>query len=209
VEGDSIARRHWFLPDRPDLLGALRSQSKTTVEGMEALVAWAEGAPEAAERLRRLEHRADEQKGELRERLTEAFSTPLEPEDLFELSSGIDEILNSAKNLVGEAEAMSTPPDAALAEMAAQLAEGVRQIEQVFVKLAEDDRAGATDLADRAIKDQRNAQHTYRTAMSALIDNEDLREVAARRELYRRLARTGDDLVRVAERVWYAVLKES
>jgi len=30
-----------------------------------------------------------------------------------------------------------------------------------------------------------------------------------RRELYRRLARTGDDLVRVADRVWYAVLKES
>jgi hypothetical protein len=43
--------------------------------------------------------------------------------------------------------------------------------------------------------------------MSALIDIEDLREIAARRELYRRLARTGDRLVDVAERVWYAVLK--
>jgi hypothetical protein len=45
--------------------------------------------------------------------------------------------------------------------------------------------------------------------MSALIDVNDLREVAARRELYRRLARTGDDLAAVAERVWYSVLKES
>jgi hypothetical protein len=45
--------------------------------------------------------------------------------------------------------------------------------------------------------------------MSALIENEDLREVTARRELYRRLARAGDELVRVAERVWYSVLKES
>lgn len=209
MEGGPIARRHWFLPDSPDLLGMLRSQAATTVEGMEALVAWAKGDAEAAERLRRLEHQADEQKGELRDRLTEAFSTPLEPEDLFELSRGIDEVLNSAKNLVGEAEAMHTPPDAAIAEMSAELAAGAKRIEQAFARFAEDDRAGATALADRAIKDQRNVQHTYRTAMSALIDNQDLRELAARRELYRRLARTGDDLVRVAERVWYAVLKES
>lgn len=209
MEGGPIARRHWFLPDSPDLLEMLRSQSATTVEGMEALVAWAKGDSDAAERLRRLEHRADEQKGEMRDRLTEAFSTPLEPEDLFELSSGIDEVLNSAKNLVGEAEAMRIPPDAAIAEMAAELASGAKQIEQAIAKFAEENHAGATALADRAIKDQRNAQHTYRTAMSTLIDNQDLREVAGRRELYRRLARTGDDLVRVAERVWYAVLKES
>ncbi len=43
--------------------------------------------------------------------------------------------------------------------------------------------------------------------MSALVDVPDLREIASRRELYRRLARTGDHLVDVAERVWYAVLK--
>jgi hypothetical protein len=38
---------------------------------------------------------------------------------------------------------------------------------------------------------------------------DDLREVTAKRELYRRLARTSDDLREVAERVWYSVLKES
>ena len=43
--------------------------------------------------------------------------------------------------------------------------------------------------------------------MSALIDVEDIREVTARRELYRRLSRTSDEIVMVAERVWYAVLK--
>jgi uncharacterized protein Yka (UPF0111/DUF47 family) len=204
-----MTRRNWFLPYTPDLLGMLRSQAATTAEGMEELIAWANGDAAAADRVRGLEHQADEQKGELREELTAAFSTPLEPEDLFELSGGIDEILNNAKNIVGEAEAMQTQPDSAIAEMAAELTDGVKRIEEAVAKIAEDDRAGATALADRAIKDQRNAQHTYRTAMSALIDNPDLREVAARRELYRRMARTGDVLVRVAERIWYAVLKES
>jgi hypothetical protein len=36
-----------------------------------------------------------------------------------------------------------------------------------------------------------------------------VREVAARRELYRRYARIGEALVRVAHRVWYLVVKET
>ena len=204
-----MTRRHWFLPQTPDLLGMLRSQAKTTTKGLEELTAWGNGDDAAAQRLRALEHEADRQKGELRDELTAAFSTPLEPEDLFELSRGIDEVLNSAKNLVAEAEAMHASPDPAIAEMAAELTHGAERIEAAFGKFAENDSGGATALADKAIKDQRHAQHTYRRAMSALVDNPDLREVAARRELYRRLARTGDALVLVAERIWYAVLKES
>lgn len=202
-------RRHWFLPQVPDVLGMLRRQSRTTIEGIDALAAWAKGEQEEAARLRALEHEADREKRELREALSVAFSTPLEPEDIFELSRGLDEILNSAKNVVGEAEAMGTPPDAATAEMAGHLAAGTRRLGEGLAHFAEGDRSGATALADRAVKDQRNLQHTYREAMSALIENEDLREVAAKRELYRRLARAGDELVRVAERVWYSVLKES
>ena len=53
---------------------------------------------------------ADERKRELRKALSEAFSTPLEPEDILELSRGLDAILNDAKNIVGEAEAMQTEP---------------------------------------------------------------------------------------------------
>ncbi len=204
-----MTRRHWFLPQSADVLAMLGEQAAITVEGMEALVAWAGGEAAAADRLRKSEHRADDRKRELRKALTEAFSTPLEPEDIFELSRGLDEILNSAKNIVGEAEAMQTGPNAATAEMAAELAAGTRRLAEAIAMIARDDRAGATAVADRAIKDQRHLQHSYRTAMSALIEVEDIREIAARRELYRRLARTGDALADVAERIWYSVLKES
>jgi len=204
-----MARTHWFIPQSPDVLGMLRQQAQTTVEGVDNLLTWAKGEEAAAGRLRAAEHRADEQKRELRGALTEAFSTPLDPEDIFELSRGLDEILNSAKNIVGEAEAMHSPPDAATAEMSEELAKGTRQLAAAFSLFAEDDRDGATATADRAVKDQRHLQHTYREAMSALIENQDPREVATRREIYRRLARTGDELVRVAERIWYSVLKET
>ncbi|MFI5028340.1 MAG: DUF47 domain-containing protein [Solirubrobacterales bacterium] len=200
---------HWFLPQTPDVLGMLGRQSQITVEGMDELVAWAHGDADAADRLRRCEHRADDSKRELREALTEAFSTPLELEDIFELSRGLDEIINEAKNTVGEAEAMRTAPDEAIAEMAAELAAGTRRLVKALDLLEGDDRTGATAAADRAVKEQRHLQHTYRAAMSALIEVEDLHELGARRELYRRMARTGDELARVAERIWYSVLKES
>ena len=44
--------------------------------------------------------------------------------------------------------------------------------------------------------------------MSSLLAADDLREEMARRELYRRLCRLGDAVEAVAERIWYAVVKE-
>ena len=45
--------------------------------------------------------------------------------------------------------------------------------------------------------------------MSALLAVTDARVLFERRELYRRCARIGDDVVRAAERVWYSVVKEA
>jgi uncharacterized protein Yka (UPF0111/DUF47 family) len=204
-----MTRRSWFLPETPDVLGMLREQTAITMEGMEALIAWSVGEPGAAGRLRECEHRADARKRELRGALTIAFTTPLEPEDIFELSTELDRVLNSAKNAVREAEVMETGPDQAISEMAAELAEGVRDLSEAFEQLSAGDRAAATDAADRAAKSQSRVEKVYRQSMSALVAVDDLREVAAKRELYRRLARTSDDLREVAERVWYSVLKES
>jgi uncharacterized protein Yka (UPF0111/DUF47 family) len=203
-----VRKKRWFLPEAPDVLGMLREQTAITVEGMDALVAWAHGAAGAADRLRECEHRADDRKRELRRALTVAFTTPLGPEDIFELSRGLDEVLNNAKNAVREAEVMGVGPDRAIAEMAQELADGARQLAEAFMTVDHARDEGSTSAADRAVRSQGRLEHTYRGAMSALIDVDDLREVAARRELYRRLARTSEALVEVGERVWYSMLKE-
>jgi uncharacterized protein Yka (UPF0111/DUF47 family) len=187
----------------------LAEQVAITVEGMQTLVAWAGGNGDAVDRLRELEHRGDDCKRDLRAALTTAFTTPLEPEDIFELSRGLDRVLNSAKNAVREAEVMQTAPDGAIAEMAAELAGGAADLADAFAALCGGRRAEATEAATRAAKSQSRIEHVYRRAMSALVNVDDVREVAAKRELYRRLARTSDDLREVAERVWYSVLKQS
>jgi uncharacterized protein Yka (UPF0111/DUF47 family) len=203
-----MPRRRWFLPESPDLLGMLRQQLAVSMAGLDAFAAWAGGDADAAARVRELEHRADDVRRDLHEALRDAFVTPLEPEDLFALSRGLDRILNQAKDLVRESEVMDCPPDPALAEMAALLAAAVRGLDDAIARLQP--RAGdATDAADAAIKQARRLERVYRAAMARLLEVDDLREVMARRELYRRCSRMGEAAVDVAERVLYAVVKES
>ena len=102
---------------------------------------------------------------------------------------------------------MGAAPDRPIAEMAACLQDGARHVADAFGALGGPEAAKATDAADAAVSSQRRLERVYRQAMSALIEVDDLREVSARRELYRRLSRTADQLVGVAERVWYSVLK--
>ena len=79
---------------------------------MDALVAWAAGDADAAQRVRDFEHQADDAKRELWRTLRDAFSPPLDAEDLYTLSADLDEVLNAAKDLVREMEVMKMEPDA-------------------------------------------------------------------------------------------------
>ncbi len=198
----------WFLPSSPDVLAQLRSQVAITIEAMDAFAAWAAGDDAAAAVVREREHAADTAKRTLHTALREAFMTPLEPEDLFALSRGVDRIVNQAKDLLRESEVMACPPDAALADMARLLAAGVRDVDDAIARLAPH-TGDATAAADAAIKNDRRLERVYRAAMATLLENEDLREVTARRELYRRASRIGEAVEDVAERVLYSVVKES
>jgi len=200
--------RHWLVPDDRDLLEMLRRQTDITIEGMHALVNWAHGAERAADTVRDCEHRADEAKRSLWKALQESFAPPLDAEDLFTLSADLDEVLNGMKDLVREMEVMQMAPDEPTAEMVDLLAGAVEQLCAAFGALeAHGDEP--TAHADAAIKAQRRVEHVYRAAMSRLLDEADLREVIGRREAYRRLSRIGDDVHRVAERIWYARVKEA
>ena len=99
-----------------------------------------------------------------------------------------------------------------VAAMAALLADGARHLATAFERLNPGRRSkggpGATDAADAAVKTKRQLERVYRQAASALLEVQDLREVMGRRELYRRVSRISETLIQVADRVWYATVKE-
>ena len=109
--------------------------------------------------MRDAEQRGDAAKRELLSALRAAFVTPMEPEDLFALSRGIDRILNYARDLVNESEAMACAPDEGIAEMAALLAEALRHLDEARHQLGTDgDRA--TEAADAAIGAERGSRRS-------------------------------------------------
>jgi uncharacterized protein len=198
--------RRWFLPAPSNVVGLLVAQGRVTVEGMEAFERWADGQPGTVDQVRELEHRADDARKAVQREVRTAFVSEVSPENAFDLSQRLDEIINAAKNLAREADVLDMPPDPPIREMAHLAAEGVRSLVRAMGKLG--DSQGATVDADAAIKAQRKIEHVYRRAMSNLLEEDDLREVMGRRELYRRCVRMGDRINAAADRIWYAVVKE-
>jgi uncharacterized protein Yka (UPF0111/DUF47 family) len=214
------SRNRWFLPESPDVIGMLQTQAEITVRGMDAFARWAGGDIARADDVRAAEHECDQVRRTLVDAVSEAFTTPLQPEDLFQLSRDLDKVINGAKNTVREAEAMGSPPDQATADMAVLLAEGVRHIQTAFtalgVRRGKASRAAgaaaaasATEAADAAVKAQRNLERIYRAAAGDLLAVTDISVVVARREFYRRISAISDDIVAVADRIWYSEVKES
>jgi uncharacterized protein Yka (UPF0111/DUF47 family) len=200
--------KRWFLPAQPDLMGLLAEQGRVTVEGIDAFVEWAAGAEDKGDEVRVAEHGADDARRAVQRALRIAFTTPLSAEDLYELSERLDAVLNGAKNLVREAELLALGPDPAIADMATFISEGTHELVAAFAAIAGDGDT-AIERADAAIRASRKLEHRYRDAMSELVAVTDVGVLFERRELYRRCARIGDDVVRAAERVWYSVVKEA
>ena len=126
----------WFVPEDRDVIGLPRAQASVTIEGLEAFVAWsASGGVGDADRVRALEHEADDRKRDVRAALTESFTTPLDAEDLYTMSERLDGVMTGAKNAVREAEVMGIPPDDHVCEMAEYLLEGVQRLDDAFSRL--------------------------------------------------------------------------
>src|SRR5262245_23880327 len=177
----------WFLPDTPDVVGML----DTTLEGMTAFAAWAHGDATQADVVRELEHRADDDKRKLWRSLRTAFVTPIDAEDLFVLSAGLDEILNDVKNAVRAADVMQLEPDAHVSAMADLLLEGVGHLGEAFRLLGDND-AETTTAADAAVKCERLVERVYRAAMGNQFADGDVRDAISRREIYDRLVATSE-----------------
>ncbi len=198
----------WLLPETPDVVGILRHQMQVTTNGIDAFVAWAGGDPGAAEGVRDAEVRGDAAKRDLLNALREAFVTPLEPEDAFTLSRSIDRIIGYAKDLIGESEVMACAPDAGIEKMARLLREALGYLDDGIAHMRSDPDA-ANEAADAALAAERRIAQAYYGGMAELLEVEDTRERISRRELYRRCARIGEVVVDIAERIQYAIVKQS
>lgn len=187
------------------LLGA---QAKTTSEGMEALREWIEkGASDRCQPVRDLEHRADQQKLLLQKQLSNSFITPFDREDIYDLSTQLDEVINAAKTTAREIEALNYCPfDPTLSEMAKILCEGARCLLRAFENL--DTNLGeASKQAKLARKAENRFEKVYRIGMRELFEMNDVKTILRTVEVYRAMITAAHRIDVVGEKLDHVIIK--
>ena len=200
--------RRWFLPETPDMFGLLAQQGAVVVRGMDALCAWSNGDPSQAAVIRDIAHQGEMAGRGIMIALKSAFVTAISPEDIYELSERLDSVLEGAKNLVREAELLRMDADPPMVEMAGLVSLGVRDLVGVLPGFLPTPTRPPQVPTPPFVASSRSKSSTAKPCRPCS-RSDDLHEVSARRELYRRYARISDGVVGVAHRVWYAVVKEA
>lgn len=204
---------HWFsgiFEPTVDFFELLNKQADKTHEGMQALAKWLkEDGDERGQSVRDLEREADDLKMDLERKLVSSFVTPFDREDIFELSWTMDEVINSAKGVVREMEAMSVSAQGTrLVEMAEMLVEGTQLMKNSVHALKKDLREAGMQALQVRKTDSRFGK-IYRPAVNELLEHHDFKTVFRVKEVYRVMLEAADRIDRVGETLLHTILKMS
>ena len=196
-------------PDR--FIQLLIKQAEFTVQGMDGLVDYMRTqTDESANRVRRSEKEADEVRRILVDDLNHTFVTPLDREDIFNLSRSIDDILDYAYSTVDEMEILHVKPNSYLQRMASLMRDAAEEIRLAMLRLNDHPNV-ANDHAVRAKALENRMEGVYREAIAALFqgpqDIEHIVEMLKLREIYRHLSNAADRGDEAANVISDAVVK--
>ncbi|HTY98421.1 MAG TPA: DUF47 family protein [Rhodocyclaceae bacterium] len=195
------------FPRTHDFFGMLQHQSQRVLETVDLLVRFMEtDDPALRDQIRADEHEADRVKMRNMHALNEAFSTPMDREDIYRAIASLDEIVNGCKDTVNEMHALELKPNAVTLEMARWLHTGVVALEAGFGKLATAP-AGASEDADVARKAERKVEKLYRQALADLYTGDDYIHMFKRREIYRHLTTAAERMAHCANTLHDIVVK--
>lgn len=195
------------FPKVPDFFRLLAEQAIQVSHTANLLVEYMEtGDAAIGQQIRQDEHEADRLKIRNLHTLNEAFSTPIDREDIYRAILDMDEVVNYCKTTVSEMSVLEVTPDKFDLEMALHLKEGVDALVAGFTKLATQPGAAALD-ADMARKAERKAEKSYRRAIAALFQGDDYITMFKRREIYRHLSNAADRMANCANTLHDIVVK--
>lgn len=205
----SIFRRLFerVFPKMPDFFTLLTDQCQQVARTAGLLVEFMEsGDPATGQMIRRDEHEADRIKVHNLHTLNEAFSTPIDREDLYRAIIDLDEVVNYCKTTVSEMDVLALTPDKHCLEMAMHIKLGSDALALGFSRLAKTPREAAAD-ADAARKAERKVEKAYRRAIAELFQGDDYIHMFKRREIYRHLSNAADRMANCANTLHDIVVK--
>ncbi len=196
-----------FFPKMPDFFGMLVEQCRQVGKTTGLLVEFMENADhDIGKQIRKDEHEADRVKIHNLHTLNEAFSTPIDREDLYRAIMDLDEVVNYCKTTVSEMEVLGLQPDKHCLEMAMHIKLGTDALLQGFSRLATAPSEAAND-ADAARKAERRVEKAYRRAIADLFQGDNYIHMFKQREIYRHLANAADRMAHCANTLHDIVVK--
>jgi uncharacterized protein Yka (UPF0111/DUF47 family) len=197
------------FPKVPDFYHMLTEQNIKVAHTVDLLVEYMEhDGPEVSDALKLDVHEADLIKMRNLHELNDAFSTPIDREDIYRAIMALDDIVMYCKTTVHEMEVLGVEPDDFLRSISHSIKEGVDALAAGFAKLATKPADAAHD-ADAARKSERRAEKQYRVALSTLFEGTDYISMFKRREIYRHLTNAAEHMAQCANTLHDIVVKIS
>ena len=197
------------FPKVPDFFQMLSEQNLMVSRTVDMLVEYMDqDGPEVEEALKENVHEADLIKVRNLHELNEAFSTPIDREDIYRAIMALDDIVMYCKTTVHEMDVLGVKPDDFMRSISQDIKEGVDALAAGFTKLRTAP-AEAAHYADVARKAERHAEKHYRIALSTLFEGGDYVNMFKRREIYRHLTNAAQHMAQCANTLHDIVVKIS
>ena len=197
------------FPKVPDFFHMITEQTLNVAHTVNLLVEYMEhNDPVVAEALKQNVHEADLIKMRNLHELNDAFSTPIDREDIYRSIIALDDIVMYCKTTVHEMDVLNVTPDDFTRNVAHCIKDGVDALALGFAKLGTTPADAAQD-ADTARKAERYAEKQYRLALSTLFEGTDYVNMFKRREIYRHLTNAAHHMAQCANTLHDIVVKIS
>ena len=189
----------WFdgsLNEENKFIAMLIGQAAKSVEAVHYLVRTLEQVnADTIKAVHALADEASELRRVLIDELHKTFITPLDREDIFNLSHCFEDMVTYALTTVEEMNILKVDADDYIREMMKLVCEEAEQLEFVILRLAKNPRV-ALDHAREVRQLERKVERLYRTAIKDLFaratDPERLPGLFYRREVYRHISNMSD-----------------
>lgn len=189
---DFLRRKKSFSGSENRFFELLSHQSLKSIEGLDALWNFAEnGTQENANMVRNIEREADELRRILIQELDQTFITPIDREDIFELSRAIDDVVDYANTTVDEMEIYEVKGDHHIKEMVNILRKATRELNDA-VKILKDYPKIASEHAVKAKAYENQMEKAYHMALAELFKGTNTVYMLKMREIYRHLSNAAD-----------------
>jgi predicted phosphate transport protein (TIGR00153 family) len=202
-------KRKPFPNSKSQFFEILSHQAAKTLEGLEALWNYAEnGTKENANLVRNIEHEADELRRILIQELDQTFVTPMDREDIYNLSRAIDDVVDYANTTVDEMEVYEVKGDEHIKEMVNILRKAARELNDA-VKILKDYPKIALEHAVKAKSYENQMEKAYHLALADLFKGTDTVYMLKMREIYRHLSNAADRSDEAANIISSIVMKHT